>query len=168
MTRALEDELIALLVHRLATRASAADMIDWATEALVCGEDTPSLVILAGLDRSSSVFETSPWLDKALGELRIPVLSPSELRRAVVGVVSRELLAGRITSKVALDRIHQDAVSPLGHPDDLSSWCFVWEGLSPSDYRTLTPAEIEREASRLASDWAAFPGFPTTTRTDDA
>jgi len=78
-----------------------------------------------------------------------------------VGVVSRALMAGRITSEEALDRIHQDVVSPLGHPADLAAWCFVWEGLGPMDYRRLTPADIDVEARRLAAEWARHGGLST-------
>lgn len=156
-----EDALIDLLVQRMAARVTAAAIVDWATDALVAGEDTPSLVILAGLDRAASVFEITPWLDKAISELKVVQPPAADLRRALVGVVSRALMAGRITSEEALDRIHQDVVSPLGHPADLAAWCFVWEGLGPMDYRRLTPADIDVETRRLAAEWARYGGLST-------
>ncbi|HZI26616.1 MAG TPA: hypothetical protein VFD64_00585 [Gemmatimonadaceae bacterium] len=164
MNRAIEDALIELLVSRLATRATAADMVDWATAALVAGEASPSLDFLAGLDGSASVFDAMPWFEKALSELGIAQPPDHELRRAFVGVVSRSLLDGRISPDQALDQVHEHAVSPLGHPDDLSAWCFVWERLGPGDYRSLPPAEVKGEAHRLAAEWASRPGLSLKSR----
>jgi hypothetical protein len=74
MTRSTEDALIDLLVHRMAGRLTATAVVEWATHALVAGEDTPSLVVLAGLDRKLSVFEITPWLDKTIAELQVVLL----------------------------------------------------------------------------------------------
>jgi hypothetical protein len=49
MNAALEDALIDLLVQRWQARWPAS-IVDWAADALVAGEDTPPLVILAGLE----------------------------------------------------------------------------------------------------------------------
>ena len=164
MNRAIEDALIELLVQQVETRATAADMVDWATAALVAGEDTASLVIRAGLDRSASVFEAKPWFDKALSELDLAPLPNHDLRRAFVGAVSRSLLGGRINAEQALDQVHKHAVSPLGHPGDLSAWCFVWERLRPGDFRTLSPTEVDVEARRLAAEWVGRSGLPIKRR----
>ena len=159
MNATTTDALIVLLVQRLANVMTSSSIVDWATDALEAGVETPSLVILAGLDRTSSVFETEPWLDKTLAELGVRPLSPADLRRAYVGVVSRALLEGRITSSEALDNVHQDAVSPLHHPPDLASWCYVWEHLSPVDFTELSGASRDAEARRLAAEWARHPGL---------
>jgi hypothetical protein len=66
-------------------------------------------------------------------------------------VVSRALLAGRITTEQALDSMHQDVVSQLGHPVDLAAWCYLWEGHSATDYREVTGAELDVETRRLAA-----------------
>jgi len=161
MNAALEDQLIDVLVRRLEASVTAASIVEWATNAMVAGEDTPSLVILAGFDHNGSVFETAPWLDKALAELHVLPPPPTELRRAYVGAVSRALVAGRLTSQQALNSIHQHAVTPLGHPPDLAAWCFVWEGLGPTDFRELSPSEVDLEARALAAQWAGRAGFET-------
>jgi hypothetical protein len=49
-------------------------VVEWATHALVAGEDTPSLAVLAGLDRKLSLFEITPWLDKTIAELQVVLL----------------------------------------------------------------------------------------------
>jgi hypothetical protein len=83
-------------------------------------------------------------------------------------MVSRALMAGRVTSRQALDNFHQHAVTPLGHPSDLSAWCFVWEGLAPADYRELTPNDVDVEARRLAAAWAGHPGLTASPRAPEA
>jgi hypothetical protein len=85
----------------------------------------------------------------------------TELRRAYVGTVSRALLAGRLEAEPALERIHRSVVSPLGHPPDLSPWCYAWEGLDDGDYRTLSAPEVTVVARRLASGWATYRVFQT-------
>lgn len=164
MNPAIEDAVIELLIQRMAATVTSASIVDWATDALVAGEDTPSLVILAGLDRASSVFETTPWLDKALAELNVLPPAPDELRRAYVGVVSRALMAGRLNSEQALESIHRQVVTPLGHPSDLSAWCYVWEGLGPTDFRELTSGDIDVEARRLAAEWVRHAGLVSAPR----
>lgn len=159
MNSALEDALIDLLVQRTAAAITAAAIVDWATDVLAAGEDTPTLVILAGLPRDSSVFEASPLLDITLAELQIVVPASGDLSRAFVGVTSRALLAGRLTSDEALDCIHKHAVDPLGHPPDLASWCYVWEGIGPTDFRELSRADIDVEARKLARAWAGRAGL---------
>src|SRR5688572_13750837 len=166
MTEALHDSLIDLLIKQLDSTLNAATMVDWATSALCEGLDTPALVILAGLPRASSRFDVEPWLATALAELHVEPPPPDVLRRAYVGVVSRAILAGTTTTAHALDLIHSRAVSPLGHPSDLQPWCFVWEGLAPSDYHPLNAAGIEHEARTLASIWSHQPPIVPLRTTD--
>jgi hypothetical protein len=154
MTPALHDRLLALLVRRLDDAIPGSELVDWATSALEEGVDSDSLVILAGFSRNSAMHETIPLLDRGLAELNLSVPSGEALRRAYVGVVSRAMLAGDLSTDTALDQVHRRVVTPLGHPPDLAAWCFVWEGLHPDDYRTLEPDQQEAEARRLASLWA--------------
>ena len=153
------DALIHLLAARLDNRVTSASIVDWATDAMLAGDEKPSLVILAGLDRNASVFEIIPWLDKTLAEFSVAPLPPADVRRAYVGVISRALLAGRITPGEALDSVHQNAVSPLGHPPDLAPWCYVWERLNPVDFSELSGTDRDVEARRLAIEWASHPGL---------
>ena len=132
-------------------------MVHWATSALVAGEDTSALAILAGLPGDSPVFEAYPWLLKALAELSITMPLAAELRRAYVGAVSRAMLGGLIAPRVALNLVHTHAVGPLGHPPDLKPWCYVWEGLGPDDFRDLDAVQTDEEARSLAREWAGRP-----------
>ena len=166
MTEELQDSLVDLLVRQLDSAVTAADMVDWATAALSAGLDTPALVVLAGLPRRSSLFEAEPWFERALAELGVELPLPDDLRRAYVGVVSRAVLARTCPSDTALDLIHRHAVNPLAHPADLAPWCYVWEGLAPSDFRTLNAAGVEHETQTLASDWARRATFGRSNHID--
>lgn len=157
MTDELRDALIVLLVQQLDGERDAAAIVDWATEVLGTDVDTPSLAILAGLPRNGSIFDVEPWFARVLGELEVAPPSADELRRSYVGVISRRLLAGAVLPEQALELVHSHAVSPLNHPDDLAAWCFVWEGLDPTDYRPLDAEGAAREARALAATWARRP-----------
>ena len=156
MSLELHDALLELLVQRLEGTVAAAHLVDWATDAMVYGLETESLVLLAGLHRDSAVDAATSLLDRALIELDIPVPNPETLRRVYVGVISRALIDGRIAIRDALDDVHERAVGPLGHPPDLTRWCLLWEGLQPDDYRSLDDQEVETEVRRLASAWAHY------------
>ena len=159
MNAALEDALLGVLIHSMDRAATGAPLVDWATQALVEGLETEALVYLAGLPPNCSVFEAAPLLDRALTELGLLVPDAPELRRAYVGAISRALLAGTIELEPALERIHQSAVGPLGHPPDLIAWCYAWEGLEA--HHTLSASEAEAEARRLAAEWATYRSFPS-------
>jgi hypothetical protein len=163
MNDELSDAVIVLLVARIDSALSGARLVEWATAALEQGLDTPALVWLAGLPPSCSVWEASPLLDRALEELGVtPLPDAADLRRAYVGAMSRQLLAERVSAGVALERIHQFAVSPLNHPPDLTSWCFAWEGLDDSrEYRSMTKSESADRARELATVWAAAKHWPS-------
>jgi len=56
--------------------------VDWAFEMIAAGYDTPSLLILAGLNKPTNYFQTIEYLNAALKELRLEVKTGDE------GVVS--------------------------------------------------------------------------------
>ena len=157
MNAELSDALIGILVTRIDSALTGAQVVEWATAALEQEVESTALVWLAGLPPSCSLSEASPLLDRALTELGVaPLPDTADLRRAYVGAMSRQLLAERVSARVALDRIHQFAVSPLNHPPDLASWCFAWEGLDDSrEYRIMTEMETAERARELATTWAA-------------
>jgi hypothetical protein len=156
------DALIGILVTRLDSALTGAQLVDWAVAALEQEVESTALVWLAGLPPSCTLSEASPLLDRALTELGVASPLDADLRRAYVGAMSRQLLADRITARVALDHIHQFAVSPLNHPPDLESWCFAWEGLDDSrEYRIMTERETAERAHELATTWAAATHWPS-------
>jgi hypothetical protein len=162
MNTELADALIGVLVARMDSVVTGGPLVEWATSALVDGLDTPALVWLAGLPPTCSVFEAGPLLDRALAELGLASLPAAEaLRRAYVGVISRQLLDGRLTPTDAVQLIHRVAVGPLNHPADLMPWCYVWEGLDFLDYRVLSDAEAADRARDLARVWASSRTWPT-------
>lgn len=155
MNAALYDSLLELLVRRLEDQLAGAQLVDWAVAAVQQGVETDALILLAGLSRECSLYEAGPLLDRGMAELDLAVSDSESLRRAYVGAVSRAILAGKVPTDVALERIHRWVVSPLNHPPDLAPWCFVWEGLHPTSYESLNPDQVAAEARRLASSWAS-------------
>jgi hypothetical protein len=135
MSPELHDALVDLVVRRLDIQLTGAPLVEWAIHALEEGVETESLIYLAGLSPDSSISQAGPLFDRGLAGLKLKLPHSDDLRRAYVGAVSRALLAGKLKPQEALDRVHQRVVNPLGHPSDLTPWCFVWEGLDPTDYR---------------------------------
>jgi hypothetical protein len=163
MNAELSDALIMILVTRMDSAVTGDRLVEWAMAALEEDLESPALVWLAGLPRSCSLWEAGPLLDRALSELAVtPLPDATELRRAYVGAMSRQLLSQRVSVSVALDCIHKFAVSPLNHPHDLTSWCFAWEGLDDSrEYLTMTDKETDERARELATAWAAAKHWPS-------
>jgi len=56
--------------------------VDWALEMIAIGYDSPSLLILAALNRPTNYFQTIEYLNAALKELRL------EVKTGIEGVVS--------------------------------------------------------------------------------
>jgi hypothetical protein len=54
------------------------ECVDWAFEMVALGYDTPSLLILAGLNRPSSYFQTIEYFNKTLAELKLRAKSGKE------------------------------------------------------------------------------------------
>jgi hypothetical protein len=162
MNAQLSDALIEILVTRIDSAITGAHLVEWAVAALEQEVESTALVWLAGLPPYCTLSEASPLLDRALTELGLtPLPDATDLRRAYVGAMSRRLLADRVSARVALDRIHQFAVSPLNHPADLAPWCFAWEGLDDSqEYRIMTEGEAAERARELATTWATATHWP--------
>lgn len=132
MNEPLQDRLIDALVARECGETPAEEMVDWAVLALQAGEDTPTLREIAGLAPGEvGVFEIERYLTRAASELGIQTPTGDALRRAYIPVACRALLRGELSEREALERIHSRVVSPLGHPEDLMRWCYLWEGNGP-------------------------------------
>jgi len=54
------------------------ECIDWAFEMVSLGYDTPSLLILAGLNKPSNYFQTIEYFNKTLAELKLKAKSGKE------------------------------------------------------------------------------------------
>jgi len=83
------------------------DYVDWAVLALMDGFDTPSLVILAGLDLSpSNPGERNEYFRRSIQELGIDVLdSEDNILVKFSGLLCKGLLWGEIDPKDALSML---------------------------------------------------------------
>jgi hypothetical protein len=86
----------------------------------------------------------------------VKLTDPGELRRANVRSITRPLLPGELGYQDALGLVYRYAVGPLGHPADLASWCFVWEGLNPKNFSDLSSDETDRAVRTLARQWSDY------------
>ena len=145
-----------LLLAELAGELRGGTVVDWAVAELERGVDTPATRVLAGLGGSCSLSEVEPYFASALAERGVarPV-DENGLRRGHLLDLATDLLEGMLAPDVARKRIHAEVVGPLGHPTDLKPWCFLWEGLDPVTFDTLSDAEageaLKEEARKLLS-----------------
>ena len=141
---------IEILVQEIAGRSVGDDLVEWAVRALVEGFDSPALRRLAGLDKDSW-FEAKPLFDRAVQELRLELPSTKELLlRDYLRVIAREMLDGRRQPVDALQIIHSQVLTPLHHPEDLMPWCYLWEGLEPGTFASLTDSQRDEATRQLA------------------
>ena len=131
-------------------------MVAWATTALVEGWDSPALRILAGLDvgQIPRIWETAPYLERALTELSIPLSSADQVVREYVDEIASLILAGAVEPQVAVKEIHTIAVSPLEHPRDLQPWCDLNGGLEPGGHGLIADdAYLASRIRECAREW---------------
>lgn len=124
--------------------------------ALEAGYDSESLRILASMSlESQPVYsEAEYWLLRALDELEIAVPdSQSVVLLAYPAEIAVSLAAGNGSVDEALDMIHSCVVSPLGHPEDLMGWCFLWEGHTADGERELAESQRDIEVRKFAKEW---------------
>ena len=142
-------QAIELLVRRRTARSE--EFVQWAMDALVADMDSPALRRLAGLERTESVFEAIALFDRAALELNLPLPNSEEaLLREYLRVVAADIVNGARDTEAALETIHGWVLCPLGHPEDLMDWCYLWEGLQPKTFANLKPPEIETAVRALA------------------
>ncbi|MFZ1007839.1 MAG: hypothetical protein WAN65_13435, partial [Candidatus Sulfotelmatobacter sp.] len=155
--KAWPPQTLMILAHKIARRVEGQTFVDWAVAAMQADFDSPSLRILAGLDltRPVDTDEAVDYFQRSLGELGLVIPPQAILLRDYLAVVARRMVNNDIGVREALDEVHSSIVTPLDHPGDLMSWCFLWEGNHsdgrlPDDYGDLTDTELGREALELA------------------
>ena len=140
------------------------EFINWAVQALVDGFDTPSLVILAGLDSDTSYTgERYDYFRKSLRELGINISDYGgnnlvEFSR----IVSEELLAEEIDVKEALDLLYTCYIWSDYSAHFLSVWYRLSDDLSLMDsgYGPVHHSELNKSnrnefVKRIAEQYLA-------------
>ncbi|MEZ4417952.1 MAG: hypothetical protein R3E10_19515 [Gemmatimonadota bacterium] len=121
-------------------------LIDWGTDLLVAGYDTPHLRRLAGLSLADDTEDVEACFDLVLKELALSAPDAVDDALALARAVARALLTGAVSPTVAVSRIHEVAVSPLDHPRSLQPWCDLDGGfVADANGRVtcLTGADLE-------------------------
>ena len=117
--------------------ASADDYVRWAVNALESDADSPALRELAGADlgEPARLTECSGLFQASLGELGISVGSGEAAIREYVRVLAQAIVDGEVDPQEQVDRIHREVLSPLNHPWHLMVWCYLHDGLRPSEFK---------------------------------
>jgi len=126
--------------------ANAKDAAQWATDALEDGFDSPALRQLAGLDLNllASRHEAKDILRKAIGELSIPFPEKGAALRSYAAYIAGEIESGRLDPVSGVKEVHKCVLSPLNHPEDLMTWCYLDDGLHPTEFTPLEGDELDR------------------------
>lgn len=128
---------------------NASDVVDVATDALVAGLDSPSLVLLAGTTRADADVDIHDLLPDAMEELHLPYFGwnhPDSRLLAAAGL-AREHVDGRLPACDLCRIIHSrfghcahDLIEPLDDEYDVLD--FSW---------TPTEAQLEHRVFEAAS-----------------
>jgi hypothetical protein len=146
----------AVLAQLFLKSLSGEKVCSWALSALEAGYDSESLRILAAmsLEALPVYSEAELWFLRCLTELQIAVPEERDVvLRAYVAEIAEDLASGRAAVDEALDTIHSCVVSPLGHPQDLMGWCFLWEGNTANGEGELPDSQREMAVRKFAREW---------------
>jgi hypothetical protein len=106
------------------------------------------------LERLPVYSEVEHWFLRSLAELQIAVPEERDVvLRGCVAEIAEDLASGRAAVDEALDTIHSCVVAPLGHPQDLMGWCFLWEGNSANGEGELPDSQREVAVRKFAREW---------------
>lgn len=142
-----------LLAKEEGVALDAQELVEWATQALVAGHDSPALVALAGLDLdvTPTLIEAVPLFRASLVELGIGIPSSREEILRTHGLyLARQISTGSLTPSEGVARMESEVVGPLGHPDDLMPWCYLTSDLHPETLTDLHGSEWDRYVLELA------------------
>jgi len=146
---------IALLAKKVNGSVCGQDYVDWAVQALAEGFNSPSLLILSSLDidKNFSKWEAEKFFIKVITELSWIIPSDEVILRTHLVTLATQIEKGDIDPEVGIERIHREVVSPLGHPEDLRAWCFLWEGNSPTGNGVIPKDEYRLKIFEFVRKW---------------
>ena len=97
----------AIFWKRALYQLPAGDYVDWAGEMLVQGHDSPSLRILAGLQRLASTFEAEDYFLRSVRELGLSIPDPETAVRAYACEIARQIVDGRLTGREGVRELYR-------------------------------------------------------------
>ena len=130
---ATERDLIELVAKLELGIAEPADLVAWATRALVDGWDTPSLRELATADVEGAFLlrEIVLLFQRVQTELDGVPPSGDVAVRHYVRYLAEEIVEGRAEPREQVERICTEVLGPLAYPRDLMIWRYLSDGLVP-------------------------------------
>ena len=145
--------------RRAMNSVTAADYVEWATEMLTNGHDSPNLRILAGFDERGNVFEAEGYFTRALRELQIPEPDSAGKFRAYGVELAQQILDGRLSAEAGLRALYQICLT-TNYARPYMIWLYLDDALDsikagcyPSTYQTATADNfadiVKTEAQRF-------------------
>lgn len=135
------------------------DCVDWATEMLESGNESPSLLILSGISKPTNYFEVIGYLKKSFGELGLTFKTGTEgiicyLNYLIIEISNRKNIRedlGKITDLSIAEEFEKDFKD-----FQLISWAwgdFDFGNKFQEYWPEATPETIEDIAVNLAKSW---------------
>jgi hypothetical protein len=143
--QAIQNQLTILLARRWAGDSSREEYIKWAQDVLEQNLDSQSIRILAGLNLPTDQSEVEQYFLRSLRDLAIQEPSQDEMPIHYFHYMCRAILAEKVTPDHGIDLIHKRVVTPLGHPDKLMPWCFLWEWNHPRTLAEIKGGAVARD-----------------------
>lgn len=155
-----EGALFGLALRLKREQASTAELINWAIELLMQGQDTPALRRLAGCYTSEPLSESLPWFNQSLAELRIQLPADDQLISEYAAHLAREILQQSIPALQGLDQLaslnyQRQRWDPLLQPlcdlqaatellaDGLDSYAWIYEDFQADALEGLIQSECQ-------------------------
>jgi hypothetical protein len=120
----MEYSIIAIFGKREMGLLTTEEYVDWAGEMLVKGFDSPSLRVLAGLDKFTSGFEVESRFTRSIQELGFEVPERHAALRAYACGLAERIVARQQPAKEALRALHKIFIA-----SDYSRDYLVWSDL---------------------------------------
>ena len=137
----LPSQLRRLLAAVWTGRSDSKALVDWATDQLVAGKDSPALRILAGLAADDS-REIREYFKKTLADLRVPCPSEHDCLVYYCGDIARDILANKVRPLSAFNSLWQ-VTSELDYPSVLRCWTQLEVDLDVMEYYERSVPERE-------------------------
>jgi hypothetical protein len=160
--------LARLLARTQFGTGSGSDVVDWAVDALVAGWESPSLEVLAGLDRPPNEFEVDRYVERALSELGVEMPRGAQVVHLYSVGIAADILAGTISPYDGAREMFRVCVA-TNYPREQRAWVGLeddYELARDGVYGNVddTVRKIRDAARRLVSrvpDTAVKPDAPT-------
>lgn len=150
----LSPEMRRLMADVWTGKSASSTLVDWATDQLVAGKDSPALRILAGLGRADS-REVRDYFPKALAELGIPFPNKDDCLIYYCGDVARDVIKNSISPLKAFGVLWQ-ITDELNYPDELCCWRRLEGDLDVMEYQGAPVAHREMAVRQACEYFVAL------------